>query len=176
MTFQVSDLKGRNFLDLVGSDNNILEPTYCKGSTWLQFFGHSNMLCARATRAITNHALIGEYCFHFFPKEEFSCPCGLYSIEIRWHILHECRRFNEYWNPWRDSIAYFIQFLERNPRVFVFSSLSTQLGPFCTFLLFFLCFFFFSISGCLYSIFLFPMFLHSFISVFILYQSSCMQL
>ena len=29
------------------------------------------MLCARATRAITNHALIGEYHLHFFPKKEF---------------------------------------------------------------------------------------------------------
>jgi len=125
MTFQASDLKGRNFLDLVDSDNNILEPTYCKGSTWLQFFGHSNTLCARATRAITNNAPIGEYRLRFFPKEEFSCPCGLYPIEMRRHILHECRRFNEYWNPWRDSIAHFIQFLERNLRVFAFSSLST---------------------------------------------------
>ena len=33
MTFQVSDLKGRNFMDLVNSDNNILEPTYSKDST-----------------------------------------------------------------------------------------------------------------------------------------------
>jgi len=31
--FQASDLKGRNFLDLVNSDNNILEPIYCKGGT-----------------------------------------------------------------------------------------------------------------------------------------------
>ena len=83
MMFQASDLKGRNFLDLVNSNNNILEPTYCKDGTWLQFFGHLNMLCARATRVITNHAPIGEYCLQFFPKEEFSCPCGLYSIEMR---------------------------------------------------------------------------------------------
>ena len=169
MTFQVLDLKRRNFLDLVNSDNNILEPTYCKGSTWLQFFGNSNMLCARATRAITNHAPIGEYCLHFFPKEEFSYLCGLYSIETRWHILHKCRRFNKYWNPQRDSIAHFIQFLERNPRAFVFSSLSTYLGPF-----FYFFFVFFSVLDCLYSIFLFPMFLYSFISVFMLYQLSYM--
>ena len=61
MTFQASDLKESNFLDLVDSNDNILEPTYSKGSTWLQYFGHSNMLCARATRVITNHAPIGEY-------------------------------------------------------------------------------------------------------------------
>jgi len=82
MTFQVSDLKSRNFLELVDSDN-ILEPTYSKGGIWLQFIGHSNMLCMRATRTITNHAPIGEYCLCFFPREEFSCPCGLYPIETR---------------------------------------------------------------------------------------------
>ena len=29
----MSDLKGRNFLELVDSDNNILEPIYSKGGT-----------------------------------------------------------------------------------------------------------------------------------------------
>jgi len=122
MTFQVLDLKGRNFLELVNNDNKLLEPTYCKGSSWLQVFGHSNLLCARAMRAITNHAPIGEYRLKFFPNEDFSCPCGLYPIETRQHILHECRRFNEYWNLRRDSIAHFIEFLERNPRAFSFQS------------------------------------------------------
>ena len=96
MTFQALDLKGKNFLDLVDNNNNILEPTYCKGGTWLQFFGYSNTLCVRATRVITNHALIREYHLRFFPNEEFSCLCGLYSIETWQHILHKCRRFNEY--------------------------------------------------------------------------------
>jgi len=123
MTFQASDLKGRNFLDLVDGDNNILEPTYSKDGTWLQHFGHSNTLCAKATRAITNHAPIGEYQLRFFPNEEFSCLCGFYPIESRWHILHECRRFNKYWNLRRDSISHFIQFLERNLGAFAFSSL-----------------------------------------------------
>ena len=120
MSFQVSDLKGRNFLELVDSDNITLEPTYCKGGPWLQAFGHSNSLCARATRAITNHAPIGEYRLKFFPKEDFSCPCGLYPIELRQYILHKCKRFNEYWNPRRDSIAHFIQFLECNLLAFLF--------------------------------------------------------
>ena len=35
MMFQVLDLKGNNFMDLVNSDNNILEPTYYKDDTWL---------------------------------------------------------------------------------------------------------------------------------------------
>jgi len=32
MTFQASDLKGRYFLKLVDSDNDILEPLYSKGN------------------------------------------------------------------------------------------------------------------------------------------------
>jgi len=61
MTFQASDRKGNHFLDLVDDNLNIIEPAYTKGGSWLQVFGHSNSLCARATRAITNHAPIGEY-------------------------------------------------------------------------------------------------------------------
>jgi len=34
MTFQASDQKGRNFLDLVNSDNKTLEPMYSKGRAW----------------------------------------------------------------------------------------------------------------------------------------------
>jgi len=83
MTFQASDLKGSNFLELVNNDNKPLEPTYCKGGSWLQVFSHSNSLCTRATRAITNHALIGEYRLKFFPNKDFSCLCGLYPIETR---------------------------------------------------------------------------------------------
>ena len=83
MIFQALDLKGRNFLELVDNNNNTLEPIYCKGGTWLQFFRHSNTLCARATRAITNYTLIREYCLRFFPNEEFSCLYGLYPIETR---------------------------------------------------------------------------------------------
>ena len=49
-----------------------------KGGPWIKSFGFSNSLCARATRAITNHAPIGEYQLCFFPREEFSCPCGYY--------------------------------------------------------------------------------------------------
>ena len=33
MTFQALDLKGRNFLELVDSDNILLKPTYCKGGS-----------------------------------------------------------------------------------------------------------------------------------------------
>ena len=122
MTFQVLDSKGKHFLDLVDGDENTLEPFYIKSSSWLKYFGHSNTLCARALRAITNHTPIGEYKLRFFSREEFRCLCGLYPIETRHHILHEYKRFNGYWNLRRDSIGHFILFLELNPNVFAFSS------------------------------------------------------
>ena len=78
MTFQASDLKENQFLDLLNDNNNIIELSYIKGGLWLKTFGHSNSLCAHATRAITNHAPIGEYRLRFFPREEFKCLCSLY--------------------------------------------------------------------------------------------------
>ena len=75
MTFQASNLKGNQFLDLVDNDNNIIKPTYIKGRSWLKVFGYSNSLCAHATRDITNHAPIGKFRLRFFPREEFKCPC-----------------------------------------------------------------------------------------------------
>ena len=120
MMFQASDGKGRQFLDLVDDNLNIIEPTYTKRGPWLQVFGHSNSLCAHATRAITNHAPIEEYRLRFFPNKDFKCPCGNYPIESRRHILYECTRFNGYWSPRRDSLSHFIMFLIANPNTFTF--------------------------------------------------------
>jgi len=96
MIFQALDLKGQHFLELHDNNNNIIEPSYVKGGSWLKFFSYSNSLYARATRAITNHAPIGEYRLRFFPWESFNCPCGSYPVETRHHILHECERYNKY--------------------------------------------------------------------------------
>ena len=81
MTFQASNFKERSFLDLLNSDSNPLRTSYINEGLWLQYFGHSNLLCARATRAIVNHAPISEYRLRFFPRENFSYPCGVYFIE-----------------------------------------------------------------------------------------------
>jgi len=121
MTFQASDSKGRNFLDLLDDDLNPIEPSSSKGGPWLSQFGHSNSLCARVSRAITNHAPIGEFRLKFFPRERFDCPCGFYPIETRCHIIHECRRFNNYWNPRRDTLVHFVLFLQFNPSAFSFT-------------------------------------------------------
>jgi len=54
--------------------------------------GHSISLCARATRAILNHAPIGEYKATFFPQETSTCPCGQSDIK---NILTEYPRFTK---------------------------------------------------------------------------------
>jgi len=120
MIFQASDGKGKNFLDLVGDDYKNIEPSYIKDGPWLQAFSHSNSLYVHATRAIMNHIPIGEYHLRFFPNEDFKCPCGNYPIESRKHILHDCTRFNEYWNPRRDLLCHFVMFLIANPKAFAF--------------------------------------------------------
>ena len=123
MTFQASDGKGNYFMDLLDDDFNTIEPSYSKGGSWLQKFGHFNSLCACATRTITNYAPIGEYRLRFFPDKDFSCPCNNYPIKLRRHILHECKRFNGYWNLRRDSLSHFIMFLVANPNAFAFTDL-----------------------------------------------------
>ena len=120
MNFQVSDLKGRNFLELLNNNSNPLKLSTIKGGLWLKYFSHSNFLCIRAAKAIVNHAPIGEYQLKYFPKEEFTCLCGIYPIESRHHILHKCKRFNNYWNPRRNSIGHFSQFLIFNNKAFSF--------------------------------------------------------
>ena len=86
ITFQALDLKRQQFLDLYNEDNNLLEPLYARDSVQFKYFGHSNFLYARATRAITNHTPIGEYKLRFFPQEDFSCLCGNCPIKTRHHI------------------------------------------------------------------------------------------
>ena len=108
-------------MDLLDDDNNIIEPSYTKEESWLKLIGHSNSLCVRATRAITNHAPTGKYRLRLFPRGKFNCPCGRYPIESRYYILHECSRFNGYWNLRRDTLSYFVMFLEFNSSTFSFS-------------------------------------------------------
>ena len=62
----------------------------------LKYFEQSNFLCTRATRTITNHALIEEYCLRFFSKESFTYSYSKYLIKTRNHITYKYRRFNNY--------------------------------------------------------------------------------
>ena len=120
MTFQVLDKKGKHFLNLVDNNYKDIKLSYIKDGPWLQAFRHSNSLCAHATRAITNHGLIGEYWLRLFPNKEFKYLCGNYPIESRRYILYECTRYNRYWNPRRDSFSHFVMFLIANPKAFMF--------------------------------------------------------
>ena len=120
MMFQASNLKGNQFLDLLDDDNNIIELSYVKRGSWLKKFGHLIFLCACAIRAITNHAPIGEYRLRFFPRKEFKCPYSVYPIGSKCYILNKCSRYNGYWNPRRDSLSYFVMFLENNLGIFTF--------------------------------------------------------
>jgi len=122
MTFQASNQKGQQFLDLADNDNNLIELLYINGESWLKFIGHSNLLCARVMRAIVNHAPTSKYKLWFFLKEEFKCLCNLYPIESRHHILYKYQRFNNYWNLRRDLLSHFILFLEFNSSAFVFNN------------------------------------------------------
>jgi len=40
MTFQVSDYKEKNFLDLNDDENLPIRPTYSKRGTWFKYFGY----------------------------------------------------------------------------------------------------------------------------------------
>ena len=102
--FKNLKLKRRNFLELLHNYCSEMKPSYMKGGPWIESFRFSNLLCARATHAIINHALIVEYWLHFFLREEFSCLCRLYPIKTRHHILYDCTRFNKGWNPDRETI------------------------------------------------------------------------
>ena len=126
LSFQVSDDKGHNFLELLDNDSKPIEPSISKGGLQFKYFGHSNSLYTRAIREIVNHAPIGEYCFIFFSQEEFKCLYGLYPIKSRHYILYEYRCYNNYWNPRKNSIVHFTLFLEFNGNAFLFGESITQ--------------------------------------------------
>ena len=111
--FKSSDLKERNFLQLLNNNLLEIEPFYTKGGSWLKYFGFS-------TQAINNHVLIDEYCLRFLSREEFKCLYRLYPIKSKYHILYKCRQFNKYWNLMREMMNYFISFLKFNPNTFSF--------------------------------------------------------
>ena len=81
--FNHPTVQGRHFLLLRDRNQRFLQPSYSKGGSWLPHIGQSVTLCARATRAILNHAPIGEYRQHFFPAERTQCPCGHCKVETR---------------------------------------------------------------------------------------------
>ena len=114
--FSRGETRGRNFLTLNTEKRTEATPTYAKGGTWMSYLGHSISLCARATRAILNHAPIGEYRARFFPQK--TCPCGQSD---RRHILTDCPRFaKDRVSLPPPCIGDFIKFLISNSSAFTF--------------------------------------------------------
>ena len=114
--------QGHHFLSLKGGNRKPLQPSYAKGGSWLPFIAESVTLCARATRAILNHAPIGEFRQRFFPAECTQCPCGHCQVETRQHILADCSQFAHV--PLTDpmpSIKDFVKFLKEHPSAFAFA-------------------------------------------------------
>ena len=172
MTFQALDEKGNQFLDLLDDSNScVIEPSYAKEGPWLQSFRQSNSLCVHTSKAITNYTPIREYRLRFFTKEDFKSPCGVYSIESRRYILHDCKRFNSYQNLRRDTLSHFVMFLKANPNTFAFldNSDSTSISrPYNQFYPFFSCSFLFTFCQLVLLFFSFFFFLFSsYMSAFI---------
>ena len=67
----MSDFKRKEFSGVTWQQSQPIELLATRDGPWLQQFSHSNLLCARTTRAIINYAPIGEDCLRFFPREEF---------------------------------------------------------------------------------------------------------
>ena len=81
---------------LLDNNPNIIKLIYSKEELWLMYSGHSDLLCAKASRAIVNYTPISEYCLRFFPRKDFACFYTLYPIKTRRHILYRCKRYNNY--------------------------------------------------------------------------------
>jgi len=87
MTFQVLDNRENHFLKLLDNDYLSIKHMYTKDGSWLSQISHSNSLCTKVTKAITNHIPIGEYCLRFFLKMNFEYLYRLYIIKSRQHML-----------------------------------------------------------------------------------------
>ena len=119
--FNCLTIQGQHFLPLRDRNRQFLQPSYSKGGSWLPHIGQLVTLCARATRAILNHAPIGEYRQCFFPAECTQCLCGHCQVETWWHIFANCPRFAH--SPLIDPSSFvkdFVDFLKKHPGVFAF--------------------------------------------------------
>ena len=122
MSFNHPTIQCRHFLPLKDRNQRIIQSSYSKDGSWLLYIGKSVILCARATRAILNHAPIGEYRQRFFPAECTQCLCGYCQVETQWHIFTNYPRFAH--SPLIDLsplVKDFVDFLKEHPSAFAFS-------------------------------------------------------
>ena len=128
--FNCSTIQGWHFLPLRDRNQWFLQSSYSKEGSWLLYIGQLVTLCARATRAILNHAPIGEYKQRFFPAECTQCPCGHYQVETCWHIFANYLRFAH--SLLIDPsllVKDFVDFLKEHPDAFAFSPQEWPLPP-----------------------------------------------
>jgi len=120
-TFNHRHSKGHNSYSLESTKRSVSNHPLLKEGGWLNHIGSSVSLCARATRAILNHAPIGEFRKGFFPQSNHACPCSHRRVKTRAHILNDCSRFI-YKNSDRMVIKHFVLFLTDSPGAFAWSS------------------------------------------------------
>jgi len=84
-------------------------PNICERRDVVSHFGHSTTLCVRATKAILNHAPIGECKVRFHPQEPITRPCGESDLSKRVST-----------RPY-PCLGDFIKFLTSNPTAFAFT-------------------------------------------------------
>ena len=116
--FRDPDYRGHHFLELQDHKGAVLQPTYTKGGTWLHWLNRDNPLCARACRAILNHAPIGDYYCRFNIQEPFSCTCHWMRLQTRVHLFECCPCLETRRTP--VYLKEFIRYLERNLSAFAF--------------------------------------------------------
>ena len=85
---------------------------------------------SRLTRALTNHAPIGEYRRRFFPDKPDHCHhCGEATFHSRAHILTTCNKYQPCFSSLgnlkanRKNDSLFKAFLHNNPTAFTFEDL-----------------------------------------------------
>ena len=121
-SFNYSTIQGQHFLSFRDRNRQFLQPSYSKGGSWLPYIGQLVTLCARVTRAILNHAPIGEYRQYFFPAECTQCLCGHCQVETRRHIFANCSRFaHSLLTDLSSLVKDFVDFLKEHSGIFAFS-------------------------------------------------------
>ena len=118
------DYLGHNFLRLREPNGKQIRPMYSNGGAYLRWVNHENTLCARYTRAILNHAPLGDYMHRFnIPGyDTHECECGCPGRQQnRHHIFTWCGVLLTN-NSDPRFIQELVDYLEENPKAFAFSS------------------------------------------------------
>ena len=121
-SFMSNPKRGQCFLDFEDENQNVIKPTYAKGSLWFPSIGFTNSLCAHFTCMTTGHAPIGEYQQRFFPHLPTSYLCNEAEIQTQEYIVMECDIHDPSTHPCNIIINSFVHFLVDNPSTFSFDN------------------------------------------------------